>query len=211
MSDLLVRIARCDEAEKAKSNISHDCHRIVNSQSSDRFQLPEPWNGDIHNSQILFIASNPSYDPDEFFPDSSWSDACITRFFQHRFSNPHYQKIRYWTLIKKYASWILNTSKDDPCLLDMICITEIVHCKSKGQKGVNKACRLCSEKWLDSVIKEFKGDYVVVLGRAAQNSMPKSLPDKTLLFMPHPNARGVTDEKRKQCLNLKYLEEKSIC
>lgn len=204
MENLLISIARCNEIEKAQFDVQHACHKIVSVQKSSPFQLPEPWNGNLSKSDVLFIASNPSYNSSEFFPNPEWDDSCIECFFQNRFSNSYYQKIRYWSLIKKYASWILGVAKDDPNLPARICITEIVHCKSTRETGVKKASCICSKKWLDRILKAFNGSYVVVLGKVAQELFPKDFDDKSkkVLNMPHPNARGVTDAQRKQALQI---------
>ncbi len=201
MNDLLINIARCPEIEKAKTDNLHPCHKIVNSQTGDTFQLPEPWNGDISKADILFIASNPSYNSEESFPNPSWDNNRIEPFFLNRFSDKYYQKIQFWASIKKYASWILNIPKDDDSLPGKICITEIVHCKSKSEIGVREACIFCTEKWLKEIINSFQGDYIVILGSVAKKLFPQHITGKTLIPMPHPNARGVTDEKRKEMIS----------
>ena len=196
MQNLMLKIARCEQVNAARNDDRHPCHMIVSSQEETAFQLPEPWNGDLSNAIILFVGSNPSYNSAEEFPTKDWNDAEIVPFFQNRFSNDYYKRIRYWSLIRKYASWLLGVSKDDPQLPEKICITEIVHCKSKHERGVREACNYCSQKWFDQILGGFKGDYIVVLGTFAKELLPTISTHKKVLFMPHPNARGVTDKDR---------------
>lgn len=60
---LALSIARCDQVEKACSDRSHDCHKIVRAQEylgKEYRQSPEPWAGDLLRAKVLFVASNPS-------------------------------------------------------------------------------------------------------------------------------------------------------
>lgn len=205
MSNLLIEIARCEECDSAKINTEHPCHKIINTQDGYTFQLPEPWNGDISNAVILFISSNPSINQvDERYPDETWSDNEVKHFFSNRFSEPYYQRrVPFWTKIKKYASWILDIPQDDKSLPNKICITEVVHCKSKQECGVREACTLCAEKWFSKVLNEFHGKYVVLLGVFAQKVGGLYIPDGiTPLRMPHTNAHGITDEQRKSIIRV---------
>ena len=199
---LLISIARCNDTSLAMSNRTHPCNQIVNSQLSNVFQLPEPWNGDIKKAQILFIASNPSYNPrEEGFPTEQSSDEDIRNFFIERFNNAYYKKLRYWGLITKYASWILDCPKEDETLWEKICITEIVHCKSTRETGVARCGAYCAEKWLNRILDEYTGEKVVLLGkRAKEYCVAIRNHNKKVFWMPHPNARGVSDRARKQLL-----------
>lgn len=196
MQSLLLKIARCEQVDVAANDESHPCHTIVSSQEATKFQLPEPWNGDISKAEVLFVGSNPSYNSAESYPCKKCGDTEIVSFFQNRFSDDYYKKLRYWTIIKKYASWIMDISKDDPQLPEKICITEIVHCKSKSEVGVRKACNYCAQKWFGQILEGFKGNYIVVLGSVAKELVPTISVQKKVLFMPHPNARGITDRAR---------------
>lgn len=209
MSDkLLLQIARCEEVPVALEDRNHPCHKIVTSQTTDGFQLPEPWNGNITSAEILFVGSNPSYNSAEFFPNQAWDNHKIADFFRERFSDAYYKKIRFWSLIKKYAAWILDVPKNDPKLPEKICITEIVHCKSTREYGVRESCSICAQKWFQQILDSFQGKYIVVLGMVAKKMLHEIPCEKKVLFMPHPNARGVTDELRKVALN-EQLEEQS--
>ena len=203
MQDLLLSIARCGEFEAAKADCNHPCHKIVSIQAQKDYQLPEPWNGNIESAQILYISSNPSYNPEEIFPNNSWSNEVIEQFFRNRFQNSYYTKTPYWTCIKKYTSWIIGIPVDDPTLPDRICIMEIVHCKSLRETGVQSCYKHCVQKWLNAILREFKGQYIVLLGRFAkefENTI--RLTGKEPLLMPHINARKVTDQYRKELIAL---------
>lgn len=192
MSDLLLSISHCEEVEKALNASSHDCHKIVSFQKEEKRHLPEPWNGDINTADILFISSNPSYDPREndIFPNNLSDNDYIEKFFLTRFARFDYNT-NFVRGIKKCASWLLSID-DDSMLKKRICCTNIVHCKSPKQKGVKESCKKCSEKWLAKVLQEFHGEYIVVLGAVAQTKFEKYIEcqkkqKKTVFYLPHPN------------------------
>lgn len=84
------------------NNSSSECSKLVSSQQLNNnianFHLPEPWNGDIENAEIVFLGPNPGYDSDEFFPTPTsnyWNfvpnripSSVMEDFFENRFS-PH--------------------------------------------------------------------------------------------------------------------------
>lgn len=223
MSDLLLNISHCDEVKKAIINSNHPCYSIVSSQNNDlaSFQLPEPWNGDIENAIILFLSSNPSFDPNEEYPKATWSDDKIYQFHNDRFSDSYYiknkTKVTFWNAMRKCTSWILNIPLDDPELETHICSTEVVHCKSKKQYGFKEACSMCEEKWLKKTIQEFKGEYLVVMGKPAEERFRKyrlknrNTIDKKIkvLFVPHPSRWCYigTDQYIRETFFTKQLEK----
>jgi len=81
MNNLLHEITNCPNIEKARLDANHPCHKIVNTQPRDNFQLPEPWNGNIVDAPILFISSNPSFDDNEYYPTTEWKKEVIEDFF----------------------------------------------------------------------------------------------------------------------------------
>lgn len=91
---LAMDIACCRGVGDALSNKLHPCSKIVHlqpgdiSHESDR-QRPEPWMGNLEESLVLFISSNPSINDDEKpfgenFPTFQWSDVDSAEFFVHR-------------------------------------------------------------------------------------------------------------------------------
>lgn len=198
MKTLLINISRCNEVKNAITNNNHPCHKIVNSQDKLKsFQNPEPWNGDISKADVLFLSSNPSYNPDENYPNDSWEDEKIYNYHKNRFSDEHYQKnknkVLFWRKTRKSASWLLNISLEDETLEEHICMTEIVHCKSQKENGVPEACNMCIEKWLGKILKEFKGQYIVIFGEKAKKYFErfvadnKNIIEKKVIFVPHPS------------------------
>lgn len=225
VEDLLIKIARCPEICKARVDKQHPCHIVVNTQDIEKnsFQLPEPWNGDLVNSKILFVSSNPSISYNEKYPTNNWSDEAISDFFQNRFSKDRkwvkkYQYplqkddtyregrywIRFWAAVRSIAKVILENENVIPG--EDYALTEIVHCKSVSEKGVAKAQAPCSDRYLNKIIELSKAQYIVSLGKFTANffreeygltsdDFTQKLDGKTLIILPHPNARGKRKEK----------------
>lgn len=207
----MIDISRCNEVEKALDDSNHPCHNIVNFQKNElkSFQHPEPWNGNIKNASILFVGSNPSYNKNEEYPTDIWSDEDIYGYHNNRFSCEYYQKnknkVRFWQKMRKSTSWLLGIPFDDSNLEKSICVTEIVHCKSHKEIGVSEACGKCVEKWLEKILKEFNGEYIVVFGKTSRtvfekyiSKNPRTIDDKIkIIYVPHPSRwRFIgTDEK----------------
>lgn len=210
-TQLITQIARCNEVEKAKTD-NHPCSKIVCSQINNDFQLPEPWNGDISNAKILFVSSNPSIDPKanqdghESYPTEKYSNEDLPEFFRTRFDKyTHFSgsKQKYWFYANKCVGWILGKeSRGVNLLRDHAALTEVVHCKSESEKhGVKECSCLCAQKWLDKVLAEFNGDYIVVVGNIAKACMrEQKIGDKKIAFIPSHQAHGYTDEQRKAIL-----------
>ena len=182
LKKLMLDISHCNEIKQALENSNHPCYEIVNYQKHDfkKFQNPEPWNGNIEKADILFIGLNPSYNPNEEYPTASWDNEKIYNYHKNRFSDEHYKKnknkVLFWQKSRKSASWILNIPLDDITLENHFCITEMIHCKSPKQIGVSmKACNKCVEKWMNKILKEFKGRYIVVFGKITKEFFEKSV------------------------------------
>ena len=215
MDDLINRIPACEEVDIAKKDENHPCHKIVAYQKEelgvDDFQLPEPWNGDIDNAEVLFISSNPSIDKDEDYPTDSRQKERIANFFTDRFKTmPKENYSNYWQNIFKWSGWLLLDKQSEEKLSDdelatvqsKIAITEIVHCKSKTDKIIpSKCCKKCIGKWFSKVLERFNGKYIIVVGSVAKNRLKNyAFGDKRVAFVPAPGARGYTDERRRNIL-----------
>ena len=180
---LLLEICNCPNVALAMRDSSHKCHKVVSVQSeSTEFQLPEPWTGDLVNSRLLIIASNPSIDESEAYPTSNWEDHWIIDFFKNRFDEDYgwtqdglhvLQKdrenfakrvVRYWAEVRKQAERIYG--RDTVAGVDYT-LTEVVHCKSRGREGVKSASKTCSEKWLERIISLSSAKVLLVLGAEA--------------------------------------------
>lgn len=199
------------------------------------FQLPEPWSGDIENCCLLFISSNPAINKKEEYPDGSdyWKKEIIEDFFINRFSeeekwtkdlrtrlkNSEFSKGmgKFWPAVRSTAKKLfgienIKIGKD-------YAITEIVHCKSTNEKkGVPEALDTCAGKYLERKINLTKAPVIVVLGAIAGKYIRKKYGigekvlkvdlveiNKTLVFLPHPNAFEIKDPKR--LLSIEQLED----
>ncbi len=180
---LLLEICRCQAIPQAMRDPSHPCNEVVSVQKgTDEFQLPEPWTGDLANSRLLVIASNPSIDETEAYPTSEWPDERILDFFKNRFDEEYgwtqdglhvLQKdrvnyaervVRYWAEVQKQASRIYGykaiAGRD-------FSLTEIVHCKSRSRIGVRSAAAFCSERWLARILNMSGATVLLIMGEDA--------------------------------------------
>lgn len=208
IENLIKSITHCPIDNDVECNSVHACHSIVNHQYGKEnnpkklFQLPEPWNGHIDKAEILFVGSNPSYNPDEEgYPKLSenLSSAQLKDFFETRFDEIEFNPRGYWTAINKWTGLILKlpTQAQKNLLKDHACLTELVHCKSTGSDGVtSKCCNNCSP-WLEQIFVIFKenpnGQYIVFVGNTACSWYDRNCDKKGYLFegktiikMPHP-------------------------
>ncbi len=213
---LLFDIAKCCNFIKLtkNNNLNHPCNDIVdfqrkngNAQNINDFQLPEPWSGDIINAPILVISSNPAYSKDELYPTLNWPDPMIADFFINRFKDrgkyswvlnnkvlnkdgTRSNTVRYWSSIQKRVEEILGRPAKPG--IDY-CLTELVHCKSSGEKGVKKALPVCACNFCCDLLEITGAKLIIVIGSIAKNyikancSSPDGIPT---IYLPHPNARG---------------------
>ena len=164
------------------------CSKIVDFQKSKKIeiQLPEPFSGDLYNAPILFISSNPSISREEIYPTESWPKKMINDFFVNRFENRgeeaswvfnnkclnkngrSIKSVKYWSSINKRAEEILERSaiagKD-------YCITEIVHCKSWKEIGVELAKEQCKTLFLENLISKSNAKVIIAIGVIAENML----------------------------------------
>lgn len=130
------------------------------------FHVPEPWSGNLKTAEILFVGSNPNIDLNEVFPkfeSEKWPDDEVVKFFGKREN----LNSDYWTEILKYAEYILKVTdpyreldkkNEEDKKRDIpsgIALTETVHCKSKKEKGAQKAAKTCFKKYTKKVIEYF--------------------------------------------------------
>lgn len=229
--DLLYEIAHCPNVQQCynASQATHPCSKIIsvqkaaNAKTLAQYQVPEPWNGDIQSAPILFFSSNPSIDQNqviekrEEFPTESWSDELIADFFTHRFSGGLQQwtesrktllldgsysskPVSFWSSVRKRAGELLQREVEDG--VDYA-LSEVVHCKSKSQIGVEEAVSECASRYLRRVIEFSGAKVVVVLGKHAEKAVKKEFDfadenmigplligklQRYLVFLPHPAA-----------------------
>lgn len=196
--DLMIEIARC------KGNGC--CSKIRNAQSDHNvFHLPEPWNGQMSCSDILFVGTNPNYNAKEVdFPQDNHLDAYITEFFDKRFERYKKSKPRknnFYNRLITWASWILNVERTTD-LFDRIASTELVHCKSHNSEGVDDCIDYCYNRWFKKIIGNFGGQYVVLIGQKARNfnGLIQDLQSlgKTVVYTPYGTGfRNIKNADRK--------------
>ena len=194
LASVALQVSRCPEVLAARSNANHPCRTIVGLQPADPqvFQLPEGWAGNIQDGRIVFLSSNPSISEAgdhqsgssaEVFPTWSWSDDDIVDFTTHRFDSrngwatPQGKFLRkdgtlspkavaFWNNVRLRAAEVVGP--DASPTRDYV-MTEVVHCKSKAEKGVVKAALTCANKHLDAILALSPAPLVVVLGRRARD------------------------------------------
>ncbi|WP_336031150.1 hypothetical protein [Geodermatophilus sp. FMUSA9-8] len=189
-----LRVARCIQLPLAQRDPAHPCSKVVGVQAAagPARHLPEPWAGDIERARILFLSSNPSLSESgdhqsgthvERYPLAEWKDDDIVDFFLHRFGTApnspatpdgHFRnvlgelspkKVAFWVNVRKRAQELLGpgaTPERDYCM------TEVVHCKSKKEIGVDRAVNFCARMHLDRVVGLSQAPLVVVLGAKAR-------------------------------------------
>ncbi|MBL8089373.1 MAG: hypothetical protein JNJ43_03545 [Anaerolineales bacterium] len=206
-----------------ESRSNHPCRKIIESQnisSLSEFQLPEPWNGQIESAPVLFLSSNPSIDFTEDYPTWSSSDPIIEDFFYNRFGGRYkewvkdgkrslkkdgsYSKaIKFWAEIQKRSEELFQREVIPG--VDHV-LSEIVHCKSRDEIGVDDAMDFCSTRYLKEILSISKSIVVVLLGDKANMVFKKTFnisdrdinssnlvnvmnKERYVCFLPHPNAR----------------------
>ena len=211
---LLLKIARNQEPQdvfdklKKGNDAASAYSKIVNAQIEmgiKEMHLPEPWNGHLSDAEVMIISSNPSLAADEMFPTKKWSDDDIANFFDKRFAG-NQRKVRFWTCIAKYVSWIIGKNAeglDSSEILDRFVVsTEIVHCKSKGREGVND-CGGEEVVFLDEIINLFSGKYVIILGDTAKRFYDDGvfkIKGKKVAFMHEPTFPQPEEERKASLL-----------
>lgn len=216
--ELLYEIADCPLVAESHRLPDHPCRAIVASQPTNNpFQLPEPWSGRI-DAPILFVGSNPSYCETEDYPTRTeyWTGVRLVSFFNRRFEDGWvkegvYGRIslggysknatRYWASIRSRAKELLER---DPSPAIDYCMTEVVHCKSRGQQGVAAAFERCRERYLRRILEVSGAKVVVAMGDYAAKGIRSTLGldregavigpisagtrDIHIAFIPHPAA-----------------------
>ncbi len=215
-------ICRCPNISLAVDDPSHPCHGIVKLQNphDPKFQLPEPWTGDIVKSPLLFVASNPSINRNEAYPNHKWSRDEITDFFTDRFDESkgwtsrrkvllsdrkHFaeRSVSFWNSAFRQAERAFGRNVVPG--VDYA-LTEVVHCKSEGESHVSDCRSTCSDMWMKSILTLSRCEVIVLLGKQAREWFEDSFEAysggrvqrnievygklRTVVTLPHPNERG---------------------
>lgn len=179
------------------------CSKVIDSQQAKNpggFHIPEPWNGDISTSRILFLSINPGITPRELYPRSGndywmdgrgWNTDRVEQFFEGRFDRTlPYVKYRdggHAFKIKMesddpdkgvvgfwpYVFKMANTLIPGADPLKDFALTELVHCKSEDSSYVNNTCyKQCMDKYLQDIFSlAEKAEYVVFIGRPVRENI----------------------------------------
>lgn len=202
------RIARCPNVRLCLETdaSSHPCSEIVHFQvakfgvtSYEDFQLPEPWTGEIDRAPILFIGSNPSIGFDKHSLGSS-TDHEVWDSHHHVFggglkdytiegkytTNPDGERnlphVATWAGVRKRAEELIP---DRPVVPGIdYALTEVVHCKSLHEIGVNRALKTCTDLHFDSVMHVAVAPVLVALGKAR---------DRIRQMYDIPNTPGIVE------------------
>ena len=184
---LLREIARCPiiSANLSDSGAVHPCTTIIQVQGTRSLverHLPEPWNGSLERSSILFVSSNPSINELEQYPRGNWSDELMTDFFSRRFGGgvkpwtvdalrPLHEDggyaagwVHFWASVRARAAELLGRAAVPG---NDYSITEVVHCKSADEIGVSAAATFCADRYLTRLLAVSGARVVVVLGGVA--------------------------------------------
>jgi hypothetical protein len=183
--DLLLHIARCDEAQALVSSPLRPspCFKVVSSQGAKcwaDFQVPEPWSGHIQTAPILFLSSNPSISQVEDYPAGTAGNSLLWDFFDNRFDGhwvqdgirPRLQDgsygkaVPYWSHMRNRAEELLGRVARPG--VDYA-LAEIVHCKSSMASGVPEALTPCSVRYLSRLLACSGAKVVVLVGKKAMN------------------------------------------
>lgn len=180
IDNLLADITHCALLAECKGGGGGPCSTIVAVQddvSLQQHQVPEPWTGRLDLARIVFVGSNPSIDPLEDYP--GWGDdpEAIREYFVERFDGGPGQikdgryspsrdggwggAVRFWSSVRQRAFELLPDAVPG---LDYA-LTEVVHCKSRGEIGVAEARSTCAERYFPSIVEQAtSADVFVVFG-----------------------------------------------
>ena len=203
---LAKEICSCPLVTNSLKDGKHPCSKIVKlqagdtSSNSDR-QRPEPWMGNLGQSKILFISSNPSINDEvipfrENFPTYQWDEELSASFFTTRvgqhvtFNHPtlpnfitrsmdgQYRNGLKRPLVPQYT-WKKIHERAKELLGDVAdpsrnyALTEVVHCKSRNEEGVKEAGPVCIDMWMDRILKESPARILVIVGGKVRDAFAK--------------------------------------
>ena len=216
---LFFDIAHCDIAMGILNStlVDHPCHTIVLDQCAeyDDFQLPEPWVGHIASAPLLFVSSNPSIGKDTHARGRSnkrqiWdshvrlfdADLGLTRNGIYpldedgRFRKSY---VRHWAFVSSRARELLG--RDVRPGIDYA-LTEVVHCKTRDERGVSECVTFCASRYLQRILDVAAARLVIAMGvhaareirrlfdLDAQQELAVVAGGRRIAFMPHSNFRG---------------------
>jgi uracil-DNA glycosylase len=201
LSELLLEIAHCPNILACfhDRTRSHPCRRIIESQkspSADVHQVPEPWSGKLSEAPLLFVSSNPSISETDHYPLPSWGDEEVKAYFGDRFEKwitdgrytrqqdgSYSRAVPFWNEVRGRATELyertVKPGKD-------YALTEVVHCKSRNNKGVEAALTECVDRYLPRVLSCSNATVIVALGKFVKQILTDTLgiPRDTRVYGP---------------------------
>ena len=214
VTKLALDISSCSEVETALNDTNHPCNGVVSWQSKQWFPTiatiansdmhrPEAWTGNLKSAQIVFLASNPSFNPDERFPNwsSNWKEDQIIEFATRRFIQegerdfgaidfgPNRDRtylestelsdksVAYWREIRGRVAELLEKKISEVSAHSDFVMTELVHCKSFDEIGVDDALAKCSSHYLSRIFKLSPASLVIVMGKKPAQQLIKLFPE----------------------------------
>ena len=192
-------LARRILAGNGASTDAKACREVVLAQRmpTAAWHVPEPWNGEL-SARLLFLSSNPSFDAGEDYPRGDPLEPDPATFFPVRFTGgrapdvPWVRDLRvrltnggygerapqYWSEIRNAASDLLGCAPGDLDWAHDIALSEVVHCKSKGNEGVEAALETCTRRFLSALLRESAAKVIVWYGRARSAYRSQLAPDR---------------------------------
>jgi hypothetical protein len=162
------------------------------------------------SAPLLFISSNPSWNPDDDSPTSAATDDEIARYYTEGFPSvfprammrngePGKRAVAFWSAIRARAAELYDRPKESIVAGKDFALTEVVHCKSRDEIGVREATEECAGRHLDAVMRLSPARVIVILGRVAGRVLgaveigrpiERELHGKRrwIVTLPHPNA-----------------------
>ncbi|HZX35037.1 MAG TPA: uracil-DNA glycosylase family protein [Thermodesulfobacteriota bacterium] len=249
MDDLLLEIVRCknvedyfdkgfiegnkckDIIEWQKFFIEKTGKNLSKEEFRKEFRLPEPWSGYLDKAPILFISSNPSISENANSPrdNGEWTKRRnIVDYFEKRFSKGTIS-CDFWDKTENLAGELMG--KNGISRGKDYALTEIVHCKSKDQKGVGKARPQCSGKYLKRIIEASVAEVIVCLGKHAEKtlrglfesewlkkeevvfSVSCGNKERNIVFLGHPsstNTKGRLPKTFKDAVDKKWMSQEGL-
>jgi hypothetical protein len=181
-AELLWDIINCPLIDPAFDRPS-PCSTVVRAQRLTRAQwhIPEPWNGHIDEAPLLFVSSNPSFDPISVYPTRDWQPDDVETYFNDRFTagepqyvdrdrallvNGRYSRgVQYWAEVRTCAAELLNVARSRVHPDVDYALTEVVHCKSRNNGGTAQAAATCAERYLRRIVEKSAARVIVCLGK----------------------------------------------
>lgn len=133
----------------------------------------------------------------EIFPTYNWTPEESASFFVNRITDAHDSPVTFghatepnfltrshdgeyrnglknpkrpqstWNMIHNRAKEILGREANPRI---NYALTEVVHCKSRGEAGVKKAAQFCSQQWMPEILESSPAKIIVILGSQARDS-----------------------------------------